>query len=466
MYYRLKAAYALRGWDRTAWALVQYPDNKVKFLKKEEFQTLLLCDGTVNFEEGYVTDNMKHILQKYVDEGIVEYSVNKEPLKDNQYYCYYDNRFARSVFWSITGRCNYCCRHCYMDAPEGALGELSHDQAIDLIDQMAECGVLRVDITGGEPFVRKDFWALIDRILFHKMTVGQVYTNGWLLTNDILSEFEKRNLKPTFSISFDGVGWHDWMRGIKGAEEAALSALKLCKKRGFPMNVEMCVHKGNQDTLEKTVELLSRIGVPALKTSNIAKTNLWKSNSEGNALDVREYTEAMIRYIPKFYKAGMPMELMLAGVITLHKNSKEFSVIPDRYNGEETCKDRLLCGAARYSCYITPEGRLLPCMPMTACKEQEMFPLVQDIGLKKGLKDSFYMNIVDSRVKDLLAVNPKCAACDHKYHCGGGCRAIALEGSGDLMGCAENQCILWNEGYVDRIRETAEAAIAKYCSGE
>ena len=100
---------------------------------------------------------------------------------------------------------------------------------------------------------------------------------------------------------------------------------------------------------------------------------------------------------------------------------------------------------------------------MTACKEQEMFPLVQDIGLKKGLEDSFYMDIVDSRVKDLLAVNEKCALCDHKYQCGGGCRAVALEQTGDLMGCNGNQCILWKEGYVDRIQETAKAAVARYC---
>lgn len=464
MYYKLTDAYTLRGWNQTSWALVKTPKNKVKILKQEEFQTLLLCDGSIDFKTEFVTDQMRHILNEFVKENIVEPCKEGDGLEDNQYYYYYDNRFVRSVFWSITGRCNYRCRHCYMDAPEGVLGELSHEQAISLIDQMAECGVLRIDITGGEPFVRKDFWSLIDRIQSHGMIIGQIYTNGWLLNNIILDEFEKRDLKPEFSISFDGVGWHDWMRGVAGAEEAALRALRLCKKRDFPMNVEMCIHKGNQNTLPQTVKLLSEIGVPALKASNVSQTDLWKRNSEGNAMDVREYTEAMLRYIPQFYQAGMPMNVMLAGVITLHKDSKKFSIIPDKYNGTEKCENSLLCGAARYACYITPEGRLLPCMPMTACKEQEKFPLVQDIGLKKGLSDSFYMDIVDSRVKDLLEANSKCNACEHKYHCGGGCRAIALEQTGDLMGCAGTQCILWNEGYVDRIRETAEATIVKYCS--
>ena len=59
------------------------------------------------------------------------------------------------------------------------------------------------------------------------------------------------------------------------------------------------------------------------------------------------------------------------------------------YDGTEKCRECYLCGATRWSCYITPEGRLLPCMPMTASPDQERFPKVQDIGLRKGLRDSW-----------------------------------------------------------------------------
>lgn len=466
MIYKLKQNYVLRGWNKKAWVLVHRPENSYRTLTKTEFQALLLCDGNTNLEGDYVTDDMRAAMERLKKESIVELVETAASLDEDQCYHYYDNRFVRSVFWSVTGKCNYRCRHCFMDAPEGALGELSHEQAIELIDQMAECGILRVNLSGGEPFVRQDLWTLIDRILLHRMTIGQVYTNGWLLNDRVLDEFEKRGSKPEFSISFDGVGWHDWMRGIPGAEEAAVRALKLCVKRGFPTNVEMCVHRGNQDTLQKTVRLLSDIGVPMLKTSNVRQTELWRENSEGNAMDVREYTEAMLRYIPCFYQDGMPMKVMLSGVVILNHNSRDYEIIPLKHNGKEDSTGRHLCGAARYGGYITPEGRLLPCMPMTACKEQELFPLAQDIGLKKGLSDSFYMDIIDSRVRDLLAVNSKCAACAHKYQCGGGCRAIALEQTGDLMGCDSEQCILWNEGYVDSIRKVTEEAIARYCPEE
>ena len=153
---------------------------------------------------------------------------------------------------------------------------------------------------------------------------------------------------------------------------------------------------------------------------------------------------------------------MLTTVATLRRD-EPYKVIPARYEGKDKCLDCYLCGAARMNCYITPEGRLLPCMPMTASPEQDKFPLVQDIGLRQGLSDSYYMQFVNGRIKDLLAANPECAACEHRFQCGGGCRANALlDGSHQLMGCDRTMCMMWKEGYVDRIRQIADEAVAKY----
>ncbi|MDO5336988.1 MAG: radical SAM protein [Eubacteriales bacterium] len=462
MFFKLKPPYALRGWEKMAWVLVKRPYNRIRCLSQTEFEALVLCDGETELTADLLDEQMQEVLKDFETRGIIESSSHAQPLQDDQYYRYYPNRYVRSVFWSITGRCNYRCRHCYMDAPGAAMGELSTEAALNLIDQMADCGVLRVDLTGGEPFVRKDFWQLVDRILFHKMTIGQVYTNGWLLNDSMLDEFERRNLKPEFSISFDGVGWHDWMRRVTGAEEAALRALRLCRKRGFPANAEMCIHRGNQDSLPQTVRALFEAGITSLKTGNVSLTELWRANSEGNELTQKEYVEAMLRYIPQYFADGIPMNILLSGVIYLHPD-KTYSIVAERYNETEDCLECQLCGSARWSCYITPEGRLLPCMPMTACSEQVQFPLVQEIGLKKGLSDSFYMQFVDRRVKELFNVNEECAACPYRLRCGGGCRANALlEGEHDLMGADRSMCFLWKRGYVEKIREVTDRAIAEY----
>lgn len=184
----------------------------------------------------------------------------------------------------------------------------------------------------------------------------------------------------------------------------------------------------------------------------------------------REYFDAMIAYIPEYFRSGTKMSIMLSNVASLFPaqlvapGQKRYELLAERYDGTEKCLNCHLCGAVRWSCYITPEGRLLPCMPMTASPKQDEFPLIQDISLKQGLSDSYYMQYIDYRVKDLLAVNAECAACEYRYKCGGGCRASALvESDHDIMGADRSQCILWKEGYVDRIRQSAEEAVAQYC---
>lgn len=463
IYYRLADGFVLRGWDKTNAVIIKRPLNQSKALNTEDFRLLTLCDGETDFSEFALTENQQATLKRYLDKGNVVAVNEPTPLDEDQRYRYYPNRFVKSVFWSITGRCNFKCRHCYMNAPDGALGELSHEEAIDLIDQMAECGVLAVDITGGEPFVRKDFWELVDRILSHKITIRQIYTNGWLLTEEVLKKFEQRGIKPEISISFDGSGWHDWMRRVKGAEEAAIRALTLCKEHSFGRNIEMCIHKGNKNSLRETVRKLVGLGVSRLRFGNVVLTELWKCNSDGNDMTQQEYLDAILEYIPHFFEDGMPCELLIGGVIYLHKDSTKYKVLAEKSDGSESCLNCHLCGATRYSCYITPEGRLLPCMPMTACKEQEQFAKVQEMGLRKGLSDSYYMEIVNNRVKDLLEANQKCRECPYKYKCDGGCRAAALQQTGNLLGSDLDQCFLWENGYVEKIHAVADTAIAKYC---
>lgn len=465
MYYKLNNNYILRGWQQIPGVIIKRPQNFFRILDKNEFDLLSFCDGMTDLNNYPFTPEDRELFFKFIDKGIIIECENPEPLFDDQIYQYYDNRFVESCFWSITGKCNFKCRHCYMDAPDAALGELTHEDAMNFIDQMAECGILKAELTGGEPLVRKDFWELVDKMLSKHIFITQIYTNGWLLTENVLNQFEQRGMKPSISISFDGIGWHDWMRGVKGAEEAALNALKLCIKRGFPVNVQTCLHKGNIGVFRDTVNTLAEMGVPSLKCSNVSNTKLWIQNSEGNTYSRTEYADDILEYIPFFFKDDMPMDLLISGIINLHKGSKEYEVIPEAHDGTEKCLDCHLCGAIRASCYITPEGRLLPCMPMTACEEQFEFDRFQDIGLKNGLNGSYYMKYADKRIRDLLAENQKCNDCPYKLKCGGGCRANALMQTGDLMGHDPDLCLLWENGYVEKIHQVTDEAISKYCGG-
>ncbi len=464
-YASLHPSCSLRGWIGLPFVLVR--SGTVKVLRKREFDALILCDGQTDLTPFDAEFDIMKTLRPFEEKGFLTFSENPLPLDPQQLYRLYDARYMPEFMWSITGRCNFRCRHCYLDAPDALLGELSREEAFSVIDQMADCGASHILLTGGEPFVRADFWDIVDRLREREIFISQIYTNGWLLTEKVLDEFAARDMRPEFSISFDGLGWHDWMRGVKGAEEAALRALRLCKMKGFPTDVEMCLHKGNIHTLRDTVLALAETGTNRIKCANVMTTDLWSANAEGNAFTDREYFDAVLDYLPHYFEDGMPIDLMIGGVVSLYKHATNYWAIAEFDKGTEKCLNRYICGAVRSSCYIAPDGRLLPCMPIASVPDQNIFPKIQDIGLAGALDDSYYMKFIDLRVKDLREACRTCRECPYLLKCGGGCRASAVSGGEkDLMGPDPSRCLMWKGGYVNRVHEVCDAAIAKYCTSE
>lgn len=80
-----------------------------------------------------------------------------EPLQPWQRYYVYPGRYLDAVHWSITGKCNFRCRHCLVSAPDACHPQLPLEDCLKIMDQIARCGIRQVDITGGEPLVRRDY---------------------------------------------------------------------------------------------------------------------------------------------------------------------------------------------------------------------------------------------------------------------------------------------------------------------
>ncbi len=465
-YCSLSPQYQLRGWIGLPYGLVH--DGDVTRLTRDEFNALAFCDGKTDTGKIHIKE-IQDTLHSLEAKGIICCSETPKEISREQYYRHYDNHYIHDIYWSVTGRCNFRCRHCYINAPDAGMGEMSYEEAISVIDQMAECGIYHMLVSGGEPFVRKDFWELVDHALEKGIRIDQVYTNGWMVNNFLLDKFEERGMKPEFSISFDGVDWHDWMRGVRGAEQAALNALKYCYLRGFPTNVEMCMHRGNADpaVLRETIEVLADCCVGSIKISDVSVTDLWKKNAEGNDMSLREYTDAVLRYLPYYFADGMPMNILFSGVVELYKGSKEYWPIAEFGDGTQACLNRFICGAVRRSCYLAPDGRLLPCMPIAAVPEQDMFPKVQEIGLQAAMKESLVIEFAKRKVKDLVAACQTCRECPYHLKCGGGCRASAvMDGEKNLMGPDPFRCMMWKEGYLEKVLAVCDESIRKYCGGE
>ena len=66
------------------------------------------------------------------------------------------------VVWNVTNLCNMTCPHCYSSARVKAVeGELTGEQARQVIDKLADYGVRMIILSGGEPLLREDLLELI-----------------------------------------------------------------------------------------------------------------------------------------------------------------------------------------------------------------------------------------------------------------------------------------------------------------
>ena len=83
--------------------------------------------------------------------------------------------------WELTYACNLACVHCLSSSGRRDPRELSTDECKALIDEFERMQVFYVNIGGGEPTVRPDFWELLDYAVAHHVGV-KFSTNGFRIT--------------------------------------------------------------------------------------------------------------------------------------------------------------------------------------------------------------------------------------------------------------------------------------------
>lgn len=459
-FYRIKDDYALRGWDKLPYALIDWRTKFPVFLRRKAMRALRLCDGEHDVDSPLVTTAQREELGRFLERGWIEPCREGEGLSDEQRYKCYPTRYVPLIQWAVTGRCNFSCRHCMMSAPEAAFGELSHSSALDIVEQLAECGVLQVALTGGEPFVRRDTLELIDALVQKGIRIAQVYTNGALLDEGVIDFLVDRGQVPDVVISFDGVGHHDWLRGVQGAERMADRALALCRDRGLPTLAQVTLHRGNVGSLRETIRHLGGLGCAMARVSPADDLGDWKELGGELTLTTEELFEAALDYIPSYYEDDMPLPLVLAGVVKLSPEN------PDRYDtpffrGGESAMDSFLLSCARECIQISADG--IPSICDIACPVRdssllELVPIVSDdpavrtVPLREVLSGgSPFMKTLYLRGRDLAEGESPCASCGYFKVCVGGCRALAFQDSGDLLGADPNSCLFFKDGWARRL---------------
>ncbi len=424
--YILNPEWSFRGWRLLPYAAQSLYVPETEFFGQEDWDLFSVCNARTDIDWDALTDAQRNRYEHWEINGFIRRARNGDRLRPEQEYRFYPARFKQSVQWSITGRCNCRCRHCFMSAPHAAQGEPSLEQLVRMLDAFGRCGIKCVNLTGGEPMVRRDFWELVDEIRARNILIPKIYSNGLLVTDAFLDGLERRGLRPDLRFSFDGAGYHDWMRGVPGAEKTVLDAIRRCTARGIRTDVTMVVFRDNRHAIRETANLLASLGCAGLKTGMATPAGEWKQYPE-HYMTQAELYEAYLDYIPQYFEDGCPLSLSLDGFF-VHDNAsgEQFSPI-EKDIPEESFGQALMCGHARRELYVSPKGNVLPCMGMVGGPIEEQFPNMLEEPLEEILDaGSCYMDAVNFRVGDFMEHNPECRTCEYRTKCCGGCRAQAV----------------------------------------
>ena len=171
---------------------------------------------------------------------------------------------ARSPFrpricvWELTLRCNLRCRHCGSSAGAARDRELTTDQCLSLVDDLADLGCEVITLSGGEPTLRDD-WETIAAAAAGRDVLVNMVTNGVRL-DDALADRIAGSALCNVAVSVDGpAAVHEYVRG-PGTFAPVVRAIERLVARDVSTAVMFTVGRHNLHHMEETRELAASLG--------------------------------------------------------------------------------------------------------------------------------------------------------------------------------------------------------------
>ncbi len=164
--------------------------------------------------------------------------------------------------WELTLACDHRCRHCGPRAGKARPDELSTDECLRLVDEMADLGVGEVVLIGGEAYLRDDFLLVVRACRERGMSVT-ITTGGWGLDAERCAAAKEAGLRGV-SVSIDGLeANHDHVRSKNGSWRRAFTALRNAKAAGLPIASNTQINSRTAGELLPLLELLAAEGIYA-----------------------------------------------------------------------------------------------------------------------------------------------------------------------------------------------------------
>ena len=301
--------------------------------------------------------------------------------------------------WELTYACNLSCVHCLSSSGRRDPRELSTRECQALIDEFERMQVFYVNIGGGEPTVRADFWDLVDYATAHHVGV-KFSTNGIKITPEVATRLAAGDYVDV-QISLDGATAevNDRVRG-PGSYATAIRAMQHLADAGFAnFKISVVVTRHNAGQLDAFKAIADRYG------AQLRITRLRPSGRGADVWDELHPTGAQQRELYDWLVANG--EHVLTGDSFFHLAGY----------GEGDLPGLNLCGAGRVVCLVDPVGDVYAC-PF-AIHETFLAGNVRDGG---GFTGVWRESELFTRLRQPQG-GGACASCSAFDACRGGCMA-------------------------------------------
>ncbi len=336
------------------------------------------------------------------------------------------------VVWNITRRCNLRCIHCYSDSTaQHYPGELTLQESIDVLDDLADFGVPAVLFSGGEPMIHPNFFDLAGYAVSRGLRVT-ISTNGTRIDRDAAARL--KDLGVTYvGISLDGIGeCHDHFRGRPGAFQRAVDAFRHCRGAGQKVGLRLTLTKHTASQLPEILSFIETNDIPRVCFYHLVYSGRGADLGLLPAEDTRASLALIAEAVLRWHTQGNDREVL---TVDQPADGPFFWMMMKKSNparADEIWRLMSWNGGGRHAsglgiANIDSQGFVHPdqfwqTYNLGNVKEQrfsEIWGNGQSDPLLSGLRDR------------LPRLKGRCAGCRFKEVCGGGFRVRAFQRHGD-----------------------------------
>lgn len=308
--------------------------------------------------------------------------------------------------WDINNECNLNCKHCRV-SEKNDNEKLSLREAKNLLSELWYNEITMLNLSGGEPFLRKDIFQILDYA--QKFEDIVITTNGTLLDEEKCKKISTyKNIK--LSISLDGLEeTHDKFRRKKGAFKKVIDTLPILNKYKIKYAIKYTLSKETAEDAIKLLNLVAKMGATEFNVRRVivagnANEDMMLSNEKYKNI-IRDLIQNCRKLNVKF-KTGDPLLIpIFSEVWGIDIKNDDLSKI---YAG---------CQAGDEIIYIDYKGNVGACSYIPKFADNIKDKSLDDILLNNKL----FIDLREYKNK----LEGKCNKCTYKMICGG-CRASAL----------------------------------------